>query len=707
MTRDAIKRSLLPEPMKHRSFCRGILGASLAIFLPVLARTSSAAETAPGDAPAAALTTDSPIASGDASAQTPALADTDAPAKLVSTEKPLPPSIRPSGPVAEVVKLANSGLDESVMLAFVTNSTSTFNLGAEEIIYLNDIGVPGSVVTSMIQRDQALKTSLASAANPPPPAMESPPAPAVRDTQLSAASSGPDQVPPQPGDPGAGYPVEAPLTPPNDGSDAMFYDSLSPYGNWVDVAGYGPCWQPTVELVNPGWQPYFDCGRWVYSDCGWYWLSDYSWGWAPFHFGSWFRHGRLGWCWVPGRVWGPSWVCWRYDNDFCGWAPLPPGAGFTAGVGLTFHGHHVWDRDDLGLRADHYHFVAWNHFNDRQLRPFSLPPQEVARVYATSTVGTRISGDGHTVINNGLPPSQVAAATHRMVHPVALREVNEPVSIGTRADRFEESGHALAVYRPNPDLAARLPARELGTGSVGAIRSASGRVMPQSVSPAAPRSGTSRRSSNDAKQESWPFANQSAPLILRGPQPSALKESAPANSLVVIGGGRPTQPATLAQPWSAVSFASRPAVDSGESTASTKPSGPTAVTPAQNAVSRQIPNQYQQRNWMGTVSSSPRPSWFAGNEANSGRPLDSVLTPRPATSSYQPVPRSEVPRYSPTPSYAPQRSYAAPAWSAPARSPSFEPRPAPSAPAAPSAAPAPSVSHSPSPQPQSSGRNGR
>ena len=45
------------------------------------------------------------------------------------------------------------------MLAFVTNSTSTFNLGAEEIIYLNDIGVPSAVVTAMIQRDQALKAS--------------------------------------------------------------------------------------------------------------------------------------------------------------------------------------------------------------------------------------------------------------------------------------------------------------------------------------------------------------------------------------------------------------------------------------------------------------------------------------------------------------------------------------------------------------------
>ena len=81
----------------------------------------------------------------------------DAPAKPMSAAKPLPPSVRPSAPVAEVIKLADSGVDESVMLAFVTNSTSTFNLGAEEIIYLNDIGVPSAVVTAMIQHDQVVE----------------------------------------------------------------------------------------------------------------------------------------------------------------------------------------------------------------------------------------------------------------------------------------------------------------------------------------------------------------------------------------------------------------------------------------------------------------------------------------------------------------------------------------------------------------------
>jgi hypothetical protein len=77
--------------------------------------------------------------------------------KPISTERPLPPNIKPAGPLSEVIKLADSGVDESVIMAFVTNSTGLFDLGVEDIIYLNDIGVSGSVVTAMMQRDQALK----------------------------------------------------------------------------------------------------------------------------------------------------------------------------------------------------------------------------------------------------------------------------------------------------------------------------------------------------------------------------------------------------------------------------------------------------------------------------------------------------------------------------------------------------------------------
>src|SRR5207249_6798213 len=72
----------------------------------------------------------------------------EAPAKPISTEKPLPANLHPTGALSEMIRLAESGVDEGVMLAYVTNSTATFSLGPEEIIYLNDIGVPAPVVAA-------------------------------------------------------------------------------------------------------------------------------------------------------------------------------------------------------------------------------------------------------------------------------------------------------------------------------------------------------------------------------------------------------------------------------------------------------------------------------------------------------------------------------------------------------------------------------
>ena len=57
----------------------------------------------------------------------------------------LPPNLSVSAPLAQVIKLTQSGVDEKLLLSFITNTTGVFGLGAEEIIYLNDLGVPGDL----------------------------------------------------------------------------------------------------------------------------------------------------------------------------------------------------------------------------------------------------------------------------------------------------------------------------------------------------------------------------------------------------------------------------------------------------------------------------------------------------------------------------------------------------------------------------------
>ncbi len=104
-------------------------------------------------------------------------------------------------------------------------------------------------------------------------------------------------------------------------SDQLFYDELSPYGNWIDYPDYGYVWSPNV---SSDFRPYATNGYWVYTDYGWTWASDYHWGWAAFHYGRWFYDDYYGWLWMPGHQWAPAWVVWGNYNDYYCWAPLAP-----------------------------------------------------------------------------------------------------------------------------------------------------------------------------------------------------------------------------------------------------------------------------------------------------------------------------------------------------------------------------------------------
>ena len=114
-------------------------------------------------------------------------------------------------------------------------------------------------------------------------------------------------------------------------TDQVFYDELSPYGQWIDYPDYGYVWQPTAVDVN--FRPYETNGNWVYTDEGWTWDSGYPWGWAAFHYGRWFFQDGYGWMWIPGTEWAPAWVSWRNSDDYYGWAPMEP--GISVGVAYS------------------------------------------------------------------------------------------------------------------------------------------------------------------------------------------------------------------------------------------------------------------------------------------------------------------------------------------------------------------------------------
>jgi hypothetical protein len=353
----------------------------------------------------------------------PAQAQPAAPPPDSATESSaLPADILPTSPLAQVIRLAQAGVDENVIMAYITNSSSTFNLNPDKIIYLKDIGLPNEAVTAMMQRDQQLQQEMTATTYQPP----SQPAPETTE-----------------------QPEPAPVEQPAEVTVNYFYDNLAPYGTWVNVDGYGRCWRPSVVIYNPGWQPYGDHGHWVYTDRGWYWSSDYSWGWAPFHYGRWFQVPRWGWCWMPDIVWGPSWVTWRYSNEYCGWAPLPPHAVYREGVGFYYQGRNVGFGFDFGLSVNCFTFVSIGHFCDPHPHRFRVFGTQATQIYNHTTVINNFDVRDHNFVNHGIDPEHITAVTRTPIHPVSIRDTGSPFIHGQRGDQLSHDGRTLTVNRPH------------------------------------------------------------------------------------------------------------------------------------------------------------------------------------------------------------------------------------------------------------------
>ena len=338
----------------------------------------------------------------------------------------IPAGILPGSPLAQVVKLAKAGVDEGLIQAYVTNSTSTFNLDSDKLIYLKDTGVPNDLVAEMMERDTYLQSQMATVSAPPPtpyPTDTANPPPLVAMAPPDSSVPPDSTAPPLPPDAGNyGYPPDDGTEPPagpvslND-----FYNSLSPYGNWVVVDGYGRCWLPGVGNYNLGWQPYGDHGHWAYTDSGWYWDSDYAWGWAPFHYGRWFHHDRLGWCWSPDTVWGPSWVTWRYSDSYCGWAPMPPGAYYQEGIGYLYNGMEVGANFDFGLSPDFFVFVGLHDFADPHPFRHRLDRGLATQAYRQTAPVNGLRHEANGFVNRGIDPVRVSQIAHTTIPTVSLR----------------------------------------------------------------------------------------------------------------------------------------------------------------------------------------------------------------------------------------------------------------------------------------------
>jgi hypothetical protein len=236
-----------------------------------------------------------------------------------------------------------------------------------------------------------------------------------------------------------------------------FRPALSPYGQWVDVPGYGLVWRPYASVVGPDFVPYSTEGHWVYTNAGWLWASGYPWGWAPFHYGNWVWAGG-GWAWVPGRVWAPAWVEWRSGGGYIGWAPLAP-AGY---VGVTV------------VRAPvTYTYVQVNNFTAVNVQQHAVVGVQAQSIHAqTQPLPSATIVNGHPVapVNAGPQPAVVSQATGHPISAVPVHSVGASVPPSATPGVHYAAGataeHPVAVQALPPATARQYVTATRANGAV-------------------------------------------------------------------------------------------------------------------------------------------------------------------------------------------------------------------------------------------------
>ncbi len=215
---------------------------------------------------------------------------------------------------------------------------------------------------------------------------------------------------------------------------SYFYDDLAPYGTWIEYSRYGWCWVPYDTY--PNWRPYHD-GGWIYTEFGWTWVTDEPWGWATYHYGRWIFDPFHGWIWVPGAVWAPAWVAWHAGDEWVGWAPLPPTAGWSVSIGLRF--------GDVGrIPPTHWCFVQPRYLVETNVCSRIAPVARNVTLLGHTRDATRFSVREGRPINQGIDAAVVERASGRSVRRLEVVDLDP----GRRGRGHRVRGGRVEFFRP-------------------------------------------------------------------------------------------------------------------------------------------------------------------------------------------------------------------------------------------------------------------
>lgn len=216
----------------------------------------------------------------------------------------------------------------------------------------------------------------------------------------------------------------------------VFYGSLEPYGEWIEIGYDDYVWRPYKSDYN--WRPYGD-GRWEWTKHGWYWESYEPFGWATYHYGRWFYDDYYGWVWMPDNVWAPAWVEWRYNDDYIGWAPLPPYASFNTKYGIHFS-------IEWNSGYTYWNFVKYNHFNSYNIHNYYVHNTYVKNVFNKTKYRTNYFTDNNRIVNGGISRTYIE---RKIGKRFTTRVINRTDNYKEYNSSDRKTRKGIVEYRPS------------------------------------------------------------------------------------------------------------------------------------------------------------------------------------------------------------------------------------------------------------------
>jgi hypothetical protein len=338
---------------------------------------------------------------------------------------------------AEVIKLSKSKVGDDVVISYIENSPSTYNLTSENIIYLHDTGLKSQVITAMIRHDKVMYDQLAGesarAATNRPPNMDRTP------EQMQPYGPGPYEQWPQEFPPQSQNYYDNGL-----GAAGYYYGGyggFAPFGSWFNLC------DDFFPFSNCLGEDFFRGDR----DPSFFTFSH--------HLGDWedvfrFRHDR--------RVFDRDPSFFTFSHHLGDWEDV-------------FRFRH--DRRDFDRRLRDFTFFDLRDFGARDLTPIQLNSSKVDDVSGHSTVANNFAArPQHTFVNRGNNVTRVGSMSRNPIPRANLRgaQVNATGTVGgnlpgtrSRIISTVQNGTQFRAPMAGRIMASGPPANNSGNGAVG------------------------------------------------------------------------------------------------------------------------------------------------------------------------------------------------------------------------------------------------